>query len=130
MTAKKKRGRPAHEVSEKNKNLVKFARIAGVTNENICEMLGITSVNTLKKYYKPELEMGEAEINAKVVNQLFNEAMNGSVPSLIFWAKARMGWSDKGAVQQDKEIVVTVKRSENKHDPDAIERALLDESEF
>jgi len=74
--------------------------------------------------------MGEAEINAKVVNQLFNEAMNGSVPSLIFWAKARMGWSDKGAVQQDKEIVVTVKRSENKHDPDAIERALLDESQF
>ena len=124
MTPKKK-GRPKHSVTDQNKSLVKFAKIAGVTNNQLCELLNISSVNTLKKYYKTELELSEGVLNAQIAGKLYQEAMSGNTSCLIFWAKSRMGWSDKGAQPTDNEIIVTVKNPKHKnHDPNAIERAL------
>ena len=88
-------------------------------------MLGISSVNTLKKYYGEELSNGVSSLNAQIAGKLFEKAMSGDTGSLIFWAKARMGWSDKGAQPTDNEIIVTVKNPKHKnHDPNAIEKAL------
>ena len=126
MTVRKKeRGRPKHEITDQNRHLVRFAKIAGVTDAQICELLEISSVNTLKKYYGEELSNGVASLNVQIAGKLFEKAMSGDTGSLIFWAKSRMGWSDKGAQPTDNEIIVTVKNPKHKnHDPNAIERAL------
>lgn len=99
-----------------------------MTVDRIAAALGV-DISTMYKYYKEDLDEGGADLNSKVIGKLYEQCMAGQVPALIFWAKARMGWSDKGFEKADKEIVVTVKRSKRQHNADEIEKALLDESE-
>lgn len=70
----------------------------GVPQDDIGVLLEITKP-TLHKYYRNDLDVGLAEANAKVAETLFNQALNGNTAAAIFWAKARMGWSEKTIVE-------------------------------
>ena len=76
-----------------------YARV-GVPHEMIATLIGIGSVNTLKKYYADELARGEASATAEVAKTLYLRATSGKdIAATIFWMKARAGWSEKQKVE-------------------------------
>lgn len=62
--------------------------------DDICKVLGV-SENTLRKYYKQELDVGLAESCANVANTLLQKALNGDTTAAIFFLKARAKWSER-----------------------------------
>jgi hypothetical protein len=70
----------------------------GVPQDDIACILGIDA-KTLRLRYRHELDVGIAKANAKIGQTLFQKAVNGDTASLIFWAKARMGWSEKQVIE-------------------------------
>lgn len=91
-------GRPAHKPQEKDRFLVMFAKAAGSTDEQICQMIGVNS-DTLRKYYSEELSNPEALLNRNVVGALYKNAMKGNVTAQIFWCKTKMGWREKSQLE-------------------------------
>ncbi len=72
---------------------VKWGLTAGATREKLAAALGICE-DTLRKYYREELEFGDIKSNTQIAGRLFKKAMEGDTAALIFWAKTRMGWID------------------------------------
>ena len=58
------------------------------------------SEDSLQRYCREELNNGALKVNAKIGGKLFQKAMNGDTPSLIFWAKTRMGWKETSVQEQ------------------------------
>lgn len=50
---------------------------------------------TLRKYYRKELDVGHVSANVNVAKTLYKKALEGNVPAMIFWLKARAGWREK-----------------------------------
>ena len=68
---------------------VQFSRATSQLRlDRVAKLLGL-SVNTLKKYYGEELDLGLARANAVVSGTLFTEAKRGNVTAAIFWMKWR-----------------------------------------
>ena len=93
----------AKEFDKKDKEIVKWMAVAGVTYEQIASRFDC-SVKTLKKYCKKELNFGKAECNAAVVSRLYAKAIGGNVPSMIWWTKAQCGWSEKSRMEHDVNV--------------------------
>lgn len=92
---KNKGGRPPHLPSEKTRQEVSALTAYGIRQEEIAKLLNIAE-KTMRKHYKNEIEIGSTIANAKVAESLFSMATKGkNVAAAIFWAKARMGWSEK-----------------------------------
>lgn len=53
---KGKRGRPALEISQEDRDAVEAALVKGYSNQRICEALGI-SLPSLKRHFRPALQM-------------------------------------------------------------------------
>ena len=66
----------------------------GVPQQDIARILRI-SLPTLHKHYRDDLDLGMAKANASVGQTLHQLAVRGNVAAAIFWAKTRMGWSEK-----------------------------------
>lgn len=66
----------------------------GVSVKDICSLVEI-SERSARRIYKSELERGKSQANAAIAGKLYELCMNGNVTALIFWAKTRMGWSEK-----------------------------------
>ena len=101
-----------HIPTEATRAQVTALAIAGVPQDRIGEIVGVTKP-TLRKYYREELDHGSDKANAKIASTLYQQAIDGSVAALIFWAKTRMGWretnrteltgADGGAIQFEDE---------------------------
>ena len=98
MTAK-------HEPTEETRRLARELSGLGVPQDSIAHIIGI-SKPTLLVHYRPDLDLGMAEANAKVSGSLFKLIEQGNVAATIFWMKARMGWSEKVQNEQVGDIVV------------------------
>ena len=66
-------GRPPHEPTRDSRRLVEHHAATGTLHQQIAKLLGL-SLNTLKKHYAEELELGLARANAVVSGTLFAEA--------------------------------------------------------
>ena len=66
----------------------------GVRQDDIATMIGCDA-KTLRKHFRNELDLGMAEANAQVSGSLFDAAMDGKVPALIFWHKTRMKYRER-----------------------------------
>ena len=54
--------------------------------------IGISD-ETLRKYYRRELDLGAIEANTKVAEALFRQATEeGNTAAAIWWTKARISW--------------------------------------
>jgi hypothetical protein len=94
-------GRPMHERTEQSIAQVKTLAIAGVRQELIARVLGI-SVPTLTKHYREELDLATVQANAAVARNLYSKATgNGpnSITAAIFWLKCRAGWKDTSTIE-------------------------------
>lgn len=97
-STKKKVGRPRHQKNQTTQNEVYKLSIVGTRYEDIALVLGISN-DTLKKYYKDELQKGRIEANAAVAGTLYEKAKQGDTPSMIFWLKTRGQWSEKNTTE-------------------------------
>ena len=87
--------------SDIDSKMVKNLSGLGITQEQICSLLGM-SRNTLTKYYTEELVQGKAEANASVSRNLFRIATGdgqGAVTAGIFWLKCQAGWKDTNTLE-------------------------------
>lgn len=73
---------------------VKTLAGVGVQHVHIAAKFGI-SVNTLRKYYKRELDAGKAEAIADAATRLFKKVQEDNLTAIIFYLKTQAGWSEK-----------------------------------
>jgi transposase len=108
VTEKAKTGRPPYKPTDETRKQVEALVGYGITEEQICQMIGI-SRPTLIKYYREEIDTGTAKANAKVAQSLYKKATGdgaNSVTAAIFWLKTRAGW--KETVKQEITAEVNV----------------------
>lgn len=92
----RKRGRASYEPSDKDRKQVTIMSGVGLTHDQIAKIVGVSD-ETLRKYYKDELDTGASKMNAQVAQNLFSIATSkgpGSVPAAIFWMKTRARWQE------------------------------------
>jgi len=66
---------------------VPFEQIAALVRDGI-------DIDTLRKYFSPELINGKAKANAQVGKGIFQKAMTGDTTAQIWWSKCQMGWKE------------------------------------
>jgi hypothetical protein len=84
--------------SRAEKRLIETCLAAGMTIDDVGRVLG-RSRQSLWRHCKDELAGGAAKANSKVVGKLFDKCMKGDTIALLFWCKARLGWSEKARVE-------------------------------
>lgn len=88
--------RPNFEPTDAQRRLVKSLVGIGVKQADIAPLVGIRSEKTLRKHFREELDRGQTEANAKVMETLYRMATSGKdVAATLFWLKCRAGWSEK-----------------------------------
>lgn len=89
-----------HKVTKETREKVKALAFAGVKNERIADMLGI-SKRTLQRRYRADLDNAIAEAIGQVGQSLLSQAITGNTAAGIFIMKARAGWRDNGHIDSD-----------------------------
>ena len=97
---RRKRGRPkgaanknSHVPTDENREMVVMMSANGVKHKEQAQILG-TNDNTLRQYYRRELDYGKTRANARVAGALFSKAMEGNVTAQIFWLKSQAGYRE------------------------------------
>ena len=96
-------GRPPHEPTPELRGLVELAASVGATQDQIARSIGIAWA-TLAKHYRGELARAKVAVDLEVAQTYRQKMLGGGdwrkadVPSLIWYTKARLGWSDKAEV--------------------------------
>ena len=94
-----KTGRKPKLPTDEQRKFVQGLISYGATQDEICTFLTITKP-TLHKHYRRELDIGMLYANAMVGQTAYKMATSGKSPALtIFWAKSRMGWTEKTALE-------------------------------
>ena len=93
----KKPGPAPHRKTALAKRQVVMFKMCGYTVDQIAYFLGI-STPTLYKHYREELDRGQMEVNAKVMDTITHIATDKdhkqALNAAIFWAKTQMGFSE------------------------------------
>lgn len=93
-TDSKVNGRPPYKKSSDMVKVIEILRSAGFTQEMIANAARIDK-KTLRKYYSEEMKAGKDYANGQIAAMLYTKAMRGDVRALVYWTKARMGWSEQ-----------------------------------
>lgn len=89
-------GGPSYKPDEKSRRQVTIMAGIGLRHDEIAKIIGISD-ETLRKYYKSELESAKSMLNAQVASNLFRIATGSdkaAVTAAIFWMKTRAGWKE------------------------------------
>jgi hypothetical protein len=100
----KRNGRPAYVATDQAAAWVSELVGAGIVQQRICALLGI-SLKTLRKHFKDAIRVGHARIDALSILTLLNAMRGGGEAAVIaakWWTQARMGWSERRAVDNGK----------------------------
>src|SRR3954453_9997561 len=89
-------GRRKWQASDDQRQTVKALAGYGLSRKEIARVLGIDSVETLRKHFHDELTLGRLEAHSNVLRSLFRMAMSGNPAAIIFWLKTRARWSERG----------------------------------
>lgn len=82
----------------------------GVSQEQICALVGLRSTKTLRRYYSKELALGIAESSTNVLQTAFKLAISRRNPAMtIYWLKIRARWSAGMTIdpeaERDEELI-------------------------
>lgn len=102
-----KRGPAPWKPTDEERRLVEHYVALGYTQPQIAALMG-KSEDSLQRYCRAELDLGQLRVNAKIGGKLFQRAMSGDTASLIFWAKTRMGWRETVQHDHSGEIGITI----------------------
>jgi DNA invertase Pin-like site-specific DNA recombinase len=108
MTKPNKGGRPPHEPTPQLRSQVESMCGFGIPADEIARSIGI-SADTLRKYYREELDNGTTKANTAVAQSLYKKALGdgtSAVTAAIFWLKTRAGWKETLNVNHEGEVRV------------------------
>ena len=117
-------GRPPHEPSSATRRMVEHHAAIGTLHQQIAKILGLP-LNTLKKHYREELDLGLARANAVVSGTLFAEAKKGNITAAIFWLKTRAGWRETAKVEHSGGTSIEVRQLDTTRLSDATLEELM-----
>ena len=101
-------GQPPHEPTDETRRLVEMMAGCGTPQMQIAPMVGISD-ETLRKYYRRELDLGLIKANAKVAEALFRQATEeGNTAAAIWWTKARMGWRERSGAEHSGSLSLSI----------------------
>jgi hypothetical protein len=89
--------RRPHEPSDEVRRQVEELSGRGVPQVDIAKLVGV-SVPVLHREYRSELDLGMAKANALVAGRLLGMTEH-DVRAAIFWAKCRLGFSERHQVE-------------------------------
>jgi hypothetical protein len=88
--------RQRYQPGEEQRRLVKTLAGCGVRHQDICEMVGLRSPNSLRRHFRRELSLAMVEMTAKVRQTAFRLATSGRHPRMtMFWLRTRARWSPR-----------------------------------
>lgn len=96
-------GRKAHEATEANKRVVERGKAAGLTDEEIASVMGISS-DTLVKYYGKELLESKQKVIMAVGAKVVQKALGGDNACMFFYLKTQAGWREKTEVEHSGSV--------------------------
>ena len=84
-----------HAPTDEDRKLVEKLAGLGVPQAEIGQLVqdGINQ-DTLRKYYRKELTVGQAKASSRVGEALFRKCMDGDTTALIWWTKTRLQWRE------------------------------------
>lgn len=96
--------RPTFQPTDEQHRLVEQFAAFGIPVEQMVHLITDKagkpiSENTLRKYFKTELETGTVKANAKIARTLFEKAAGGDTTAMIFWLKTRARWKEPQHVE-------------------------------
>jgi len=100
------RGRKSHRPSERDKEFVRMLAAMNVSQDDIATKMGISD-DTLRKYYKDDIEVGRIDANVQVATRLYQKALQSDNTCMTFWLSRRAGWKEPD-VASNENINVTV----------------------
>ena len=88
------------EPTERQRAQVRSFSGLGLPQDQICRLVGVSEA-ALRSHFSEELGLGIAQANGAVMGALYKSAVEDkNVTAQIFWAKARVGLSEKTQVEQ------------------------------
>ncbi len=91
---------PKRVWTDTDRAMVRRMSMIGIPQETIAQcMEPPTTVETLEKYFRAELNETATKANAAVAGALFKNAMSGNVAAQIFWCKTRLRWKETFEVE-------------------------------
>lgn len=94
------KGRNKYVPDDTARRSVSMMVAVGIQQAEICRVLEIT-IPTLLKHFRRELDSGLVRANANIGARLYAKAEKGDTVSMIFWLKARAGWTETVKVDGD-----------------------------
>lgn len=91
-------GRKPHKPTPEQRRLVEELAAVGIPREQIASLIGLGE-DALRRHYREQLDHGTVKANAAIGKKLYQLAMGGNVAAAIFWAKVRMGWRERAALE-------------------------------
>lgn len=82
----------------------------GIPADNIARSIGV-GPDTLRKYYREELDSGTTKANTAVAQSLYKKALGdgtSAVTAAIFWLKTRAGWKETVALEHGGAVTMNV----------------------
>lgn len=89
----KKRGRKPFQPTAAQRKAVAVWASIGTPHDVMAAQLGIAR-QTLENAFDRELKDGKAITDQAISKSLYQKALTGNVPCMIFWAKTRLGWRE------------------------------------
>jgi hypothetical protein len=91
-----------HEPTDAMRQKVSSMAAIGIPHKDIARVIDIDD-DTLRQYYRDELDKAHIMANSQVGGHLFKKALSGDTACLIFWAKTRMGWKESMLLENNPE---------------------------
>jgi len=88
-------GRPPHKPDDKQRLIVELLASAAAPQADICRFLE-SDPKTLLRHYRPQLDIGAARVETRLVMHLHRLASGKdgvALRAIIFLLRARFGWS-------------------------------------
>jgi len=114
-------GRPKGQgfhATDEERRIVRDMSTAGIPHEQIAASLrGGISEPTLRKHFRPELDLAKNQTTALAVSKLIGAIARSEPWAICFYLKCRAGWQERQTVQVTGEVslVDVLKRREAKN---------------
>jgi hypothetical protein len=97
--------RPTQIITDLQRRDVADRIQAGAAEEDLAAHLNMP-VERVKRMFRRDLEYYSADAKHQVLSKLYDAAKSGTnTTAAVFWAKARYGWRDTGARDNNNQIV-------------------------